>query len=99
MSGLDDINFAISLINPNQNKDLIILQCTTEYPCPPEDINLAVLPTLEKEFKCKVGFSDHSNSIEIPALAVPLALCDRKTLPKQITTRPRSQRELEPKPI
>ena len=75
MSGLDDINFAISLINPNQNKDLIILQCTTEYPCPPEDINLAVLPTLEKEFKCKVGFSDHSNSIEIPALAVAAGAC------------------------
>ena len=70
MSSLNDIDFALSILDPKGVKDLAILQCTTEYPCPPEHINLATLRTLENKFKRPVGLSDHSNKVEISALAV-----------------------------
>ena len=37
-----------------------VLQCTTAYPAPPEDINLRALDTLSATFGLPVGFSDHS---------------------------------------
>lgn len=40
--------------------DLVIMQCTSEYPCPPERIGLNVLSELKKRYNVKVGFSDHS---------------------------------------
>lgn len=49
-----------------------ILQCTTEYPTPVEDLNLNTILTLKKEFGTKVGLSDHSRGILAPALAVAL---------------------------
>ncbi|WP_146552420.1 MULTISPECIES: N-acetylneuraminate synthase [Rummeliibacillus] len=49
-----------------------ILQCTTEYPTPVEDINLKTLLTLAKEFHTKVGLSDHSQSPLTGSLAVAL---------------------------
>ena len=53
-------------------KKLTILHCNTEYPTPIKDINLNVILTLNKVFKCNVGFSDHSRSTIVPAASVAL---------------------------
>lgn len=49
-----------------------ILQCTTEYPTPVEELNLNSIKHLKREFSTKVGFSDHSDDIYAPSLAVSL---------------------------
>jgi len=54
------------------NKDLIILHCTTNYPCPIEDVNLRVMKTIRDETGCIVGYSDHTEGIDIPIMAVSL---------------------------
>ncbi|QXE00954.1 N-acetylneuraminate synthase [Terribacillus sp. DMT04] len=46
-----------------------ILHCTSEYPTPPEDINLNAMDSIKKEFHVNVGLSDHSKGIEIPVAA------------------------------
>ncbi len=40
--------------------EIVIMQCTSEYPCPDEYLNLNVLDTYMKTFDLPTGFSDHS---------------------------------------
>jgi N-acetylneuraminate synthase len=47
-----------------------LLHCTTEYPAPLEDINLAAMETMAKAFKLPVGYSDHSAGIIVSIAAV-----------------------------
>ena len=71
LATLDEVREAVSHL---QNaKDIYILQCTTQYPCPPEQANLAVIPTLRAAFpRHHVGFSDHTIGILAPVAAVAL---------------------------
>lgn len=49
-----------------------ILQCTSQYPAPDEEINLEAIGTLREAFGLPVGFSDHSAGIAIPIAAAAL---------------------------
>lgn len=49
-----------------------LLQCTTEYPAPYDEINLHVLHSLSERFRLPVGLSDHSLGIEVPIAAAAL---------------------------
>ena len=40
-----------------------LLHCTTEYPAPMDEANLAAMDTLRSEFGLPVGFSDHTEGI------------------------------------
>lgn len=40
--------------------EIVIMQCTSEYPCPDEYLNLNVIDTYRKTFDLPTGFSDHS---------------------------------------
>ena len=54
-------------------KDQItLLHCNTEYPTPMEDVNLRAMKTMADKFGVKVGYSDHTQGIEIPIAAVAL---------------------------
>jgi N,N'-diacetyllegionaminate synthase len=54
------------------NSNLIVLQCTANYPMPDEEANLNVLSTYIKEFDCIVGYSDHSVGVGAAPFAIPL---------------------------
>lgn len=59
MSDLEEIDFALDIFK--NFKNIFILHCTTQYPTPLEDVNLAVLKTLKDRYKNhKIGLSDHS---------------------------------------
>lgn len=47
-----------------------LLHCTTEYPAPLEDVNLRAIDTLRSAFGLRVGYSDHTPGVTIPAAAV-----------------------------
>lgn len=47
-----------------------LLHCTTEYPAPLGDVNLAVMDTLKCAFGLPVGYSDHTEGIVVPIAAV-----------------------------
>jgi len=53
-------------------KKIVILQCHSDYPTQPKDVNLNVLKTYQTIFKTKVGLSDHSFGIYAPLAAVAL---------------------------
>ena len=52
--------------------EVILLHCTTNYPCPFEEVNLKAMLTLKEVFGLNVGYSDHTTGIEVPIAAVAL---------------------------
>jgi len=71
MGSLDEVAHAADHLT--RVRDLYILQCTTQYPCPPEEANLAAIPTLKARFpERRIGFSDHTVGTLAPAMAVAL---------------------------
>jgi N-acetylneuraminate synthase len=67
MSSYSQIEAAVGVIR-RRGVPFAILQCTTSYPCPPEQVGLNVLAALRDRFGCPVGLSDHSGTI-YPGLA------------------------------
>lgn len=46
-----------------------LLHCTTEYPAPFDEVNLAAMDTMKRAFGLPVGYSDHTEGIAIPLAA------------------------------
>ena len=72
MAEIDEIGAAIQVLEENGSRDITILHCTTEYPTPIEDVNLNGMETLRKTFGRPVGYSDHSQGIEVDLAAAAL---------------------------
>jgi N,N'-diacetyllegionaminate synthase len=74
MSNLDEIGEAIDSLNAagTPRDSITVLHCTTAYPAPMEDINLSAMATISNKFGVKVGYSDHSEGIEVSIAAVAL---------------------------
>ncbi|NBJ92524.1 N-acetylneuraminate synthase [Parablautia muri] len=72
MSELSEIYDAVNTLKNNGTKDITLLHCTTEYPAPIEEVNLNVMETLKQEFGCSIGYSDHTQGIEIALAAVAM---------------------------
>lgn len=53
---------------------LVVLQATSRYPCPPEQIGLNVLGELRARYGCAVGLSDHSGTIYAALAATTLGI-------------------------
>ena len=60
MATMDEIRHAVEITNKNGCQNLTLLHCTSAYPTPYEEANLAAIATLRNEFGCKVGWSDHT---------------------------------------
>ncbi|MDD5929228.1 MAG: N-acetylneuraminate synthase [Spirochaetales bacterium] len=72
MCTLEEVHAAVNVLKEFGTEDITLLHCTTEYPAPYDSVNLKALHTLQKEFRYKVGYSDHTNGIEIPIAAVAM---------------------------
>jgi N-acetylneuraminate synthase len=51
---------------------LMVMQCTSRYPCAPEDLGLNLIPEFIRRYKVPVGFSDHSGEVAPGLAAVTL---------------------------
>lgn len=67
---LEEINEAINVCYANNNKQVILLKCTSAYPSPYEDMNINVIPDMQKRFDCICGLSDHTLGSEVAIAAV-----------------------------
>ena len=75
MAKLGEVEEAVNIIKNEGVEDIVILHCVTDYPAYPEEANLNVLRTLRYAFGFPVGFSDHTLSLVIPAVAFSLGAC------------------------
>ena len=72
MSTLAEVDVALAELRNAGATDIILLHCTTNYPCPMEDVNLNAMITMKNAFKLPVGYSDHTKGIEVPIAAVAM---------------------------
>lgn len=72
MSSISDIDISINALKEGGAKDITVLHCTTNYPCPYEDVNLKAMITLRDIFHIPVGYSDHTIGHEVAISAVAL---------------------------
>ena len=74
MANMGEIENALNvLLEAGTPKNQIsILHCNTEYPTPFEDVNLKAMQTIGQAFGVKIGYSDHTEGIEVPIAAVAL---------------------------
>ena len=75
MASLGEVESAVEAIHSQGNLDLILLHCVSNYPADPADINLRAMDTLRCAFDLPVGYSDHTQGIEIPLAAAALGAC------------------------
>lgn len=72
MADMDEIRAAINVLKEHGTEDITILHCTTEYPAPIRDVNLNVMNSMREAFGFSVGYSDHTQGIEVALAAVAL---------------------------
>ncbi len=72
MSTLGEVERAVHVIREVSDQELVLLHYTTNYPCPPEEVNLRAMLTLGQAFHLRTGYSDHTLGSEVPVAAVAL---------------------------
>ncbi|WP_332818467.1 pseudaminic acid synthase [Sphingopyxis sp.] len=69
MATIGEIDEAVTAAREAGCKDLVLLKCTSSYPAPPENSNLANIPHMAEMFDCHIGFSDHTLGIGVAVAA------------------------------
>ena len=72
MSNIAQVALAYDTLLQAGADGVSLLHCTTNYPCPYNEVNLKAMITLREAFKCKVGYSDHTMGTEVPVAAVAM---------------------------
>ncbi len=69
MASLGEMEEALEAVYSAGNRQVVLLHCGISYPMPLQDVNLAVMDTLETAFQVPVGYSDHTLGITVPVAA------------------------------
>ena len=72
MAYLSEIEEALREVSISKNPNVILLQCTSSYPCPPESMNIRAIDTMKQSFNnLPVGLSDHviGDTVSLAAVA------------------------------
>lgn len=68
----EDIELALQVCHEENNFDITLLKCTSDYPAAPEKANLLTMVDMKERYGVNVGVSDHSLTNTIPMTAVAL---------------------------
>ena len=72
-SNYTEIDFCVNFLKENGCNKIILLQCTSKYPCSIESLNLSVIPKMKSKYNLPIGFSDHSvDPIIAPLVSIGL---------------------------
>ncbi len=74
MSTIQEVEDAVQVLEnagtPRSN--IYLLHCTTQYPTPMSDVNLRAMHALDALGCAGIGYSDHTQGIEVPVAAVAM---------------------------
>ncbi len=72
IANLDDLELAVKTLREFGCKELAILKCTTAYPTPFSECNLATIVDIATRFNCVAGLSDHTLGLVSPITSIAL---------------------------
>ena len=74
MATMDEIQAAIDVLNKagTPRTSVTVLHCTTEYPAPMGEVNLRAMHSIQTACGVAVGYSDHTQGIEVAIAAVAM---------------------------
>lgn len=74
MATLGDIEAAVDVLEQagTARAKITVLHCTTEYPTPMNEVNLRAMQSIHAAFCVAVGYSDHTQGIEVAIAAVAM---------------------------
>ena len=74
MSTLEEVFTAVEILQEGgvPLHKIALLHCNTQYPTPMQDVNLRAIETLRSATTGPVGYSDHTQGIEVPVAAVAM---------------------------
>ncbi len=75
MSDLDEVAAAVEALRAAGNGELALLHCVSNYPALASSANLRAMRTLEDRFGVPIGYSDHTEGIEVSLAAAALGAC------------------------
>ena len=82
MASLGEIEETLKIYEKNNNNQVILLHCVSNYPCSNQSLNMNVINTLKNTFYFPVGFSDHSVGNEAAILSIAMG---SKVIEKHLT--------------
>lgn len=79
MATQEEIQEAITTAKSNGCEELVVLQCVSGYPAPPEQYNLRTIPDIAKRFNVLSGLSDHTidNATAVASIALGACLIEK----------------------
>ena len=72
MATLGEVDEAVKSFREVGNEQLVLLQCTTNYPSREEDCNLLAMQTMRNAFDILIGYSDHTQNDTACIMSVAL---------------------------
>ena len=75
LADYEDIQDALAACREAGNDKVVLLQCASLYPAPPERINLRAMETMRRAFGTLVGLSDHTLGIHVAVAGAALGAC------------------------
>jgi N-acetylneuraminate synthase/N,N'-diacetyllegionaminate synthase len=75
MSDLSEVRDAVAAVRETGNEQLTLLHCVSNYPANPAEANLRAMHSMRTEFGLPVGYSDHTQGLEVAMAAVALGAC------------------------
>lgn len=72
MMTLEEVKMSLEILEKNNSGPITLLHCTSQYPAEAKFCNLNAITSLKAEFGIPIGYSDHSQGIEISLAAVAL---------------------------
>ena len=72
IASYEDIHLAVETCRKVGNDNITLLKCTSSYPAPIAEANLAMMQQLAIDFKVKIGLSDHTLGSTVPVIATAL---------------------------
>lgn len=75
MATMAEVKEATNVMKKAGNSKIIMLHCTTNYPCPPEEVNLRTMQTMMNKLEVLIGYSDHTIGSQVSVMAVTLGAC------------------------
>ncbi|MCD4672610.1 MAG: N-acetylneuraminate synthase family protein [Anaerolineaceae bacterium] len=72
MSTMKEIDAALEAIGQD---NMLLCHSTSAYPCPPDELNLRMINTLQEKYECPIGYSGHEVGLITSVVAASMGAC------------------------